>query len=230
MKKPQFFLIFSLYFIFALLGVFSQEITTAGVFFSSVSDRYKSISDYTANLTMTIGTTSRAQVMSGLVSFKRPNRLKIEFSNPAEQTIVFTGDTLTIYLPAYRVILSQTVDKSSSGGASLATPQGLSLMRSAYTIAYETGSSPVPLQEGSSEMVVILSLNRKTTVETFRTIRLMISLDTKLIRRVEAWPISGNKITFDFSNYRLNTGIPDTRFLYDAPPTANILNDFLFLE
>lgn len=211
-------------------AVFSQSITTASVFFAGVSEKYGGLSDYTAALTISAGTGSRTQVMNATVYFKRPNRLRIDFTKPDEQVILFTGDTLTIYIPAYRMVLSQTIEKSAAGSAHLATPQGLSLLKRSYTIAYETGADPQPLEEGSSEQVIALILNRRSAAETFRTIRILISPSTQLIRRIEAWPISGSKITFDFSNYHLNTGIPDSRFLYDLPPNASMLNNFLFEE
>ena len=216
----------------ALFGLyitaFCQSITTANVFFAGMSERYGALSDYSADLTISTGTGSRVQTMNAIVYFKRPNRLRIDFSKPSEQVILFTGDTLTIYVPAYRMVLNQTIEKDSSAGtANLATPQGLSLLKRSYTIAYETGAAPQPLEEGSSEQVVVLVLNRRSASETFRTIRLLVSPEIKLIRRIEAWPISGSKITFDFSRYRLNTGIPDSRFLYDIPPTADMLNNFL---
>ena len=211
------------------ITAFCQSITTASVFFAGMSEQYGALSDYTANLTVSTG--SKGQTMEATVYFKRPNRLRIDFTKPNEQVILFTGDTLTIYVPSYRMVLNQTIEKDSSAGtANLATPQGLSLLRRSYTIAYETGADPQPLEEGSAEQVVVLALNRRSASETFRNLRLLVSPETKLIRRIEAWPISGSKITFDFSAYRLNTGIPDSRFLYDIPPNADMLNNFLFEE
>jgi len=219
-------LMFGLY-----ITAFGQSITTASVFFTEMSERYGALSDYNANLTISTGSGSRAQTMEATVYFKRPNRLRIDFTKPNEQVILFTGDTLTIYVPAYRMVLNQTIEKgSSTGAAGLATPQGLSLLKRSYTVAYETGADPQPLEEGSSEQAVVLALNRRSASETFRTIRLLVSPESKLIRRIEAWPISGSKITFDFSYYRLNTGIPDSRFLYDIPPNADMLNNFLLEE
>ena len=228
MKKTIIFtaVIFGFY-----ITAFGQSITTASIFFAGMSEQYAALSDYTANLTVSTGSGSRVQTMEATVYFKRPNRLRIDFTRPNEQVILFTGDTLTIYVPSYRMVLNQTIEKdSSAGAANLATPQGLSLLKRSYTIAYETGAAPQPLEEGSSEQVVVLALNRRSASETFRNIRLLVSPETKLIRRIEAWPISGSKITFDFSAYRLNTGIPDSRFLYDIPPNADMLNNFLFEE
>ena len=213
------------------IAAFCQSITTASVFFAGMSERYAALSDYSANITISTGTGSRAQTMEATVYFKRPNRLRIDFTKPKDQVILFTGDTLTIYVPAYRMVLNQTIDKDASAGtANMATPQGLALLKRSYTIAYETGAAPQPLDEGSTEQVVALALGRRSASETFRTIRLLVSPDTKLIRRIEAWPISGSKITFNFSHYQLNTGIPDSRFLYDIPPNADMLNNFLLEE
>ena len=219
-----------LFMVLALGSAAAQTITTADAFFSSVSDVYANIKDYSANLAISaIG--SRNDSMAGRVLFKKPNLLRIDFSNPDQQTIVFNGETLTIYLPTYNVVLNQSVDKNSgASGASLATPQGLSLMKRYYSIAYETGSEPVALDETSKEQVVVLTLSRKTTTEIFRSIRMMVSPDTKLIRRIEARSISGDQIRFDFTSYAINQGILENRFVYDSPASANMFNDFLFNE
>ncbi len=208
----------------------AQTITTADAFFSSVSDVYANLKDYSANLAIsTVG--SKSDAMAGKVIFKKPNLLRIDFSNPATQTIVFNGEILTIYLPSYNVVLSQSVEKGSgASGASIATPQGLTLLKRYYSIAYETGPEAVQLEENSSERVVVLTLARKSTTEMFRTIRLMISPDTKLVRRIDARSISGDQIRFDFTGYALDQGILENRFEYDSPASANMFNDFLFNE
>lgn len=213
--------------VFAVSVSFAQQILTANSFFQSVSQFYGTIKDYEATIHIRAVNTT----MSGRVSFKRPSLLRIDFTNPDEQVLVFNGDLLTIYLPGPRAVLNQSV--SSSGGASganLATPQGLSLMSRYYTIAYETGQAPVPLEADSEEMVVRLVLSRKNTVEGFRRITLSVLPDSKLIRRIEGVTPTGEVYVFNFTNYALNQGIPDTRFLYDAPGAANNYNNFLYSE
>ncbi|MGL4982277.1 MAG: LolA family protein [Treponemataceae bacterium] len=223
-KKSLFFLTFTL---FVCINIFSQDILTASVFFQSVSEKYGSIKDFEASLKIVA---NRSEMISKM-SFKRPNLLRIDFSKPDTQTIVFDGSLLKIYLPDQRAILNQSVSGSSAtGGMNLATPQGLVLMSRYYTIAYETGQNAVPLEEGSAEQVIRLTLGRKNTSEVFRRIRLSVSADTKLIRRIEALTTAGDTIIFDFTNYRINTGIPDMRFIYDAPTSANNYNNFLYSE
>ncbi len=218
----------------ALVGVFlfasssfSQGILTATSVFKEVSEFYGTVRSYEADVNIKIGKTS----MTGKVSFKRPNLLRIDFSDPAEQVICFNGDLLTIYLPGSAAILNQSVDsKSSDGSVNLATPQGLALMSRYYTVAWETGSDALPLDENSDERVLKFVLSRRTTSEAFRYIKLAVSSDTKLIRRIEAVTPQNETYVFDFKNYALNRDIPDNRFIYDPPTSANNYNNFLFSE
>lgn len=215
--------------ILIIFPVFSQEIVTADNYLGLVSDRYGTIKDYEANIAITSGTTD----MYGVVSHLAPSFLRIDFTKPMDQVIVFNGEQLTVYLPDYRVTLNQTITqsrRSSASGAGLATAQGLSLIRRNYTPSFVTGPDPVPLDANSNEKVVKIRLTRRSVSEGFREIIMSISPDTKLIRRLEGRTIADGLVQFDFTNVKINQGIPELRFIYDSPPSANIYNNFLFRD
>ncbi len=203
-----------------------SSILTAAQFFQSVSAEYGLIKDYEAYIEINAAKTK----MSGKVSFKRPNLLRIDFSSPEDQVICFNGDMLTVYLPGAAAILNQSVQSGGSSSANLATPQGLSLMSRYYSVAYEKGQDVVLLDENSEERVIKLILSRRNTTEAFRYIRVAVNPDTKLIRRLEAVTPQGESFVFDFTNYVINQGITDQRFIYDPPSSANNYNNFLFSE
>ncbi len=222
------FLLCILCFSFVTIAFTQDQILTATAFFQSLSENYGKISDYEASVAITAG----KKAMQAEISFKRPNLLRLDFSEPESQVIVFNGDLLTIYLPEVRAILNQevTADNSTGAGPTLATPEGLSLMSRYYTIAYEVSRDPVPLEEGSSEMVVNLILQRKSLSEGFFRIKLSVNPDNLLIRRIEALSRQNETFIFDFTDYALNQNIPDTRFIYDAPGSASNYNNFLYTE
>jgi outer membrane lipoprotein-sorting protein len=150
-----------------------------------------------------------------------------------DQVIVFTGDLLTVYLPEYRVVLNQIITqsrRSSAAGAGLASAQGLSLLKRNYFPAFVTGPEPVPLDTNSADKVVKLRLSRRSASEGFREIVISVNPETKLIRRLEARTLADGLVRFDFSNVKINQGIPEQRFIYDAPASANIYNNFLFRD
>ena len=226
-QKRRIFLSFLL--VLSLNFLFGQEIITAEKYLEMVSEQYGAIRDYEANVAIRSGSND----MTGTVSHLSPSFLRIDFSRPADQVIVFNGELLTVYLPEFRAVLSQSINqsrRSAVAGAGLASAQGLTLLRRNYVPSYDTGPAPVPLENNSRERVVKLRLTRRSVSEGFREIILSIHPDTKLIRRIEGRTIADSDVRFDFTNVKTNQGIPEQRFIYDAPPSANLYNNFLFRD
>jgi len=206
----------------------AQEILTADSYLAGVAERYASIKDYQAKILIS----SSKATMKGSLIHKSPSLLRIDFSQPMDQVISYNGEELTVYIPEYRAVLSQNVGTTSSGaaGASLASAKGLSILRRNYSVAYDSGPGELPLEEGSTELVIKLSLTRKSVAEGFRSLTLSISPATKLIRRIEGNTIADENVRFDFTDIILDQGIPEARFVYDSPASANRYNNFLFKE
>lgn len=227
MKKHAKILAAALVSFISAAAISAQAITTASAYFKTVSEYYATLKDYEADFDIR----ADKRDMSGKVSYKKPDLLRMDFTSPADQVIVFNGDLLTVYLPEEAAVLQQSVKTEGSGNAAnLNTAQGLSLLSRYYVVAYEVGQEPLPLEEGSSEKVVKLILSRRNSSEAFRYIKLAINADTKLIRRVEAATFHGETFVFNFTGYKVNSDISDQRFIYDPPSSANNYNNFLFSE
>jgi outer membrane lipoprotein-sorting protein len=213
----------------SVFSAISQEIITAERYLESVSERYGGIRDYEAHL----GLLSGSSEMSGSLSFLSPAFLRIDFTRPADQVVLFNGEQLTVYLPEHRAVLNQIVSparRPGAAGAGLATSQGLMLLRRSYVPAFVTGPDPQPLDDKTNESVVKLRLTRRSVSEGFREIILSILPDSLLIRRIEGRTIADALVRFDFTNIRTNLGIPEQRFIYDSPASANLYNNFLFRD
>ena len=206
-------------------SLFAQSITTASAYFKTISEYYATLKDYEVEFEIKVD----KQESAGKLSFKAPDLLRLDYTNPEEQVICYNGDVLTIYLPDKDAVLQQSIT-DDIGAEKLTTPQGLSLLSRYYTVAYETGQNEEPLEDGSDEMVIKFILTRKSAAEAFRYINIAINAQTKLIRRMEAVTPKGEVIVFNFLDYTLNQDISDQRFIYDAPSSANNYNNFLFSE
>jgi len=224
--KVRFLLLFLMF--LAVFPVISQEIVTAERYLETVSERYGSIKDYEAHVVIRSGSSE----MTGNLSYLSPSYLRIDFTRPAEQVIVFNGELLTVYLPEYRAILNQNITPSRrpAAGASLASAQGLTLLRRNYVPSFVTGPAPVMLDDKTREEVVKLRLTRRNISEGFREIILSISPGSRTIRRIEGRTIADTLVQFDFTNIRTNLGIPEMRFIYDSPASAYVYNNFLFRD
>ncbi|MDR1858543.1 MAG: outer-membrane lipoprotein carrier protein LolA [Treponema sp.] len=212
--------------VFVALPAYSQEITTAERYLEMVSERYGGIRDYEAYIAIRSGTSD----MRGNISYLSPSFLRIDFTRPADQVIVFNGELLTVYLPEYRAVLNQSITPSRRSGASMASAQGLALLRRNYVPSFVSGPDPVPLEANSQERVVRLRLARRTISEGYREIILNVNPVTRLIRRIEGRTIADVQVQFDFTDIRTNQGIPELRFIYDSPASAYVYNNFLFRD
>ena len=220
--------IFILLFVILIVsGAYSQEILTATDYFNQLANTYATIEDFQADVTITRG----GVVMTGVLFHKAPDRLRINFSNPEEQIIAFDGKRLVIYIPKYRVTMSQNVNARDqvTTGSSFVSREGLALLKRNYTVAYLESPNPVPLDRDvyRSELVIKLKLVWRSTEEGFRQIDISVGANG-YIRRVVGITPENDMIQFDFVNVSVNQNIPDIRFEYTMPPAANVFENFLF--
>lgn len=219
------FYIFICLIIFPVLFSAAQErIVTANEYLNFVSAQYGSIEDYEANVTITKG----KEKMSGIIYYKTPSLLRINFDNPKEQVLVVDKEKLVIYIPKYRVIMQQKLKKKGGvSGAGMASREGLRILKRNYIVSYLESPDFVPLDEGSTEMVKKLKFVWRTADEGFRQLVMSVGEDN-LIRRMVCVTADYTEMQFDFTDIRTNEGIPDTRFEYDSPASANVFENFLF--
>ena len=221
------FYIFICLIIFPVLFSYAQEqdrIVTANEFLNYVSAQYGSINDYEAKIAITKG----KEKMTGIIYYKTPSLLRINFDNPKEQVLVVDKEKLVIYIPKYRVIMQQKLKKKGGvSGAGMASREGLGILRKNYTVAYLESPDFVPLDTGSEEMVKKLKFVWRTADEGFRQLIMSVGEDN-LIRRMVCVTADYTEMQFDFTDIRTNEGIPDTRFEYDSPASANVFENFLF--
>ncbi len=204
---------------------------TVSEYFDSIAQNYGTLSDYMADVTMV----QDEEVWSGVLSYKNPNLLRINFSEPSEMVIASDGELLTVYYPEYSAVFEQELKgRSPSQLGAMANEEGLKLMKKNYSMQYLSGPDPLPLGEGiegdpsgaGDEMVTKLRLTSRSTEEGFRHLDISISKNG-FIRRIIGITVGYEQIQFDFENIRINQNIPDARFEFDSPPSANVFKNFL---
>jgi len=211
------------------MQVVAQDILTAAAFFDRVSENYGGTEDYSAEISITSTTEAdNRQNSGGVLVYRTPNRIRIDFEDPVGQVLVTDGEVLMVYIPVYNVVLQQNLRRRSEESlAGLASEQGLNLLKRNYSIAYLDTPDRVPLEEDSDEMVTKLKLDWRSTNEGYRQLILSIDEDF-VIRRIVGVTVNYREVQFDFFDVQLNTGIPEARFDYEPPGSANLFTNFLF--
>lgn len=202
-----------------------QRLLTAPEFFDRVAEKYGRIVDYVAQVRIT----NNDETQSGTYSFAEPNYMRIDYEIPSGQVLVSDGVELQVYVPRYNVVLHQTLRSGSAGGvASLAGDLGLSLLRQHYAVSYTIGPDPTPLDDGSDEAVVKLTLVWRNPGDVgYREIGLAVDEDY-IIRRIVGTTIDFREVAIDFIDVETNTGLPIAMFDYDPPASANVDRNFMY--
>lgn len=224
MKKKSLFLIIS---IILPMSLFSQQ--TAGDFFKTISTRYAEIESYTANFKITSGLRGKI-VQEGVMTYMSPNLLRMDYTEPEEQVLNVNSRKISIYVPAHGTLFEQTINSEEDALAletSGLTSQGLSLFNTNYSISYVNGPELEVLDEDNPEEVYKLKLVPRKFSEPFQEIVMSLTSDG-FIRRLESTTRTDEIIIFDIVDVDTSANINETVFVYDAPPTATTLTDFLF--
>ncbi|MBI9101923.1 MAG: outer membrane lipoprotein carrier protein LolA [Spirochaetales bacterium] len=204
--------------------LWAQEIIPAAQYFRGISEQYGAIEDYQADIALAVGDNS----MTGVLYYRTPNLLRIDFTDPEDQVIVVDGSELMIHLPRQAVTMVQPLTRHNDATLStMVTGQGLNLLSRSYSISYLEFPNFVPLDEGSRESVMKLKLEWRSTDEGFRQIIISIG-ENGYIRRMEAITKDYKDLTYDLTNIVINQNIPEARFEFDPPPTSYTINNFLF--
>ena len=214
------------FFVFVLmlcaLSLQAQNSQTAMDVFDRIAAKYNGMTDYEVDIRYEVGNSS----MSGILYYKKPDKVRINFSRPANQVIVSNGKELTCYLPQTGVTFVQKLERNGNPIGVVAGEEGLSFMKKNYKISYNETPEFVQV-EGLDVPVLGLRLVWRFTKAGFREIVLYVDQNFNILR-FEGIDAAQNSIICTFSDYQYNTGIPDTRFDYTSPPTSYKQNNFLF--
>ena len=222
MKKLLYCMIILILLLSSIAG--AQEIMTAETYFQAVSENYGTVTDYEAQIVITHG----EEVMKGELLFKTPNLMRINFVEPEDQVLVVDGVQLMLYLPIHHVLMRQEITRHSPTAlATMTSEQGLKLLSQNYSVAFLERPEPLPLEEGSDEMVRKFKLAWRIPGQGFRQIEMSVDKNM-MIRRMVGITESFDTFSFDFIDVRVNQDIPNARFRFEEPPSAYVIENFLF--
>jgi len=181
---------------------------------------FAGIKDYTANIEWVNGDAH----YRGRIRYKKANKILIEFEEPKDQIIVSNGNLLSIYIPALKVVVQQSLAESTE--SNLLTSQsefGLRKLFDEYSFSFFDTSSLQPFRNTNAYH---LKLTQKRPKVGFKTMDLWVS-ENGLILQSNGVSQNGIRVSLTFSNIKTNTEIPDYIFDFEIPADAQIIRNLL---
>jgi outer membrane lipoprotein carrier protein len=153
----------------------------------------------------------------GTLYLKKPGRLRWEYQTPTPQEIVSDGTRLWIYTPELKQV------NVSAAPAALAGPagsflQGLGQVREHFDARFLN-----PAQPTDADGLVVLDLVPKRPQPLMT--RLIVAVDPRswLVRQAVVHDELGNTVTVRFGDTAVNSGLPDSLFVFVPPPGAAVV-------
>jgi outer membrane lipoprotein carrier protein len=172
------------------------------------------VEDFAADLVQEkrISLLRREIVSHGVIEFKRPNKVLIELFDPDPSLMVVDGNSLWLYFKRERVAQRFAV------GNNPMLKRFLMVLENPLKGAWEKLAFI-----GKEGDLVVLDAVLEEAESIFSKITLWVSTQDWLIRKLALYEKSGDLTILSYSNIRINTGIPDSRFTINLPTDVEIL-------
>jgi outer membrane lipoprotein carrier protein len=193
-------------------GAAAQGPDPAEVLARRIDRRHKSLGDLTARFVQTYrsGLMQRQVVESGIVSIKRPGRMRWEYRKPEKKLFVADGKTFYFYVPADRqVIVTQPGGERGIPALLLA---GRGDILSEFKVALE--KAPPGVQR--------LRLTPRKADPEVETVYLEVDGSDR-VHAIEVLDPQGNQSRFLFEDIKENVGLRDGLFQFQIPKGVEVV-------
>jgi len=179
-----------------------------------IEERQARTSDLVGRFTQSYrsGMLGREVVERGVVSIKRPGRMRWEYKDPESKLFVSDGHTFYFYVPADRQVIVSEQDTQRSLAARLLSGRGGLLDE--FDVSLEE-----PLEEG------VVRLKMVPRREEADIARAWVDAETTgRIRSILIEDPQGNRTQYRFENVRENTGLDDRLFRFEVPKGVEVVH------
>lgn len=186
---------------------------TAEAIARRIDKRHQSLGDLTARFVQTYrsGLMQRKVVESGVVSIKRPGRMRWEYQKPEKKLFVADGKTFYFYVPADRQVIVRKPGGERGIPALLLAGRGGIL--SEFTVALDK-DAPAGMRR--------LKLTPRRADPEVETVYLEAD-GADRVRTIEVLDPQGNQSRFVFEDIRENVGLRDRLFQFRVPAGVEVV-------
>jgi outer membrane lipoprotein carrier protein len=178
-----------------------------------VEQRHRSVADMTARFVQTYrsGMIGREVVERGVVSIKRPGRMRWEYRDPEKKTFVADGKSFYFYVPADKQVIVRAQAKDKSIPALLLSGQAELLSEFTVSLA---DNAPAGLRR--------LRLVPRKADPDVEWVTIDVDPGDR-IRAIAMADVQGNRSRFEFDEIRENVGLKDGLFDFKVPSGVEVV-------
>jgi outer membrane lipoprotein carrier protein len=182
----------------------------------AVQQKYDRVKDFAADFSQTYegGVLKKKTTERGTVQIKKPGRMRWEYTTPDKKTFVSDGRKIYSWVPADKQVIVSSVPPDDEATTAVLFLAGKGNLTRDFNVSYA---------EGAAADTWALRLDPKQKQRDYDWLIVGVDPKTLQIRSLTAADQQGGRSTFEFSNYRENTGIADSVFTFKIPRGADVI-------
>jgi outer membrane lipoprotein carrier protein len=188
----------------------------AGETAAAVQRKYDGVRDFTADFTHAYegGVLNKKSSERGTVQIKKPGRMRWEYTAPEKKLFVSDGHKLYSHIPADKQVIITSVPPDDQATTAVLFLAGKGSLTRDFNVKYA---------DGAADGMLSLRLDPKQKQSDYDWLVLGVDPKTLQIRSLTAADQQGGRSTFQFSNYRENTGLADRVFDFKIPKGTDVI-------
>lgn len=152
------------------------------------------------------------QEVSGTLQFKKPGKYRVEFEG---QLVVTNGETVWSYSGQNNQVL---IDRFKPDEHSLSPERILTAAPEDYAATF------IGREKTARGEALVLKLVPRSASSLVKSMKLWVHESDWLIHRAEMLDQHGKETSYQVLSFKTNSGIPDSRFVYQVPAGVEIVD------
>ncbi len=183
----------------------------------NVSRRYGELDDFSAGLWLitTSAYIEQETVYKGRLYSRQPNRFRIEYYYPSDQTVVFDGATMYFYVPATNQVIVYPV-------AGITGDETVESVFAAAKAKYNFEDAGEVVLSNKYETYK-LKMTAKSSAATYPTVWVWVDASEWVARRVDLHDYDGNVTSYRLFDFKFNQGYGAGKFAFEVPEGAEVI-------
>jgi outer membrane lipoprotein carrier protein len=185
---------------------------------AALQKKYDRIADFTADFVHEAegGLLRKKQIESGTVRVKKPGKMRWDYKSPEPKLFLSDGHRIYLHVPADNQVIISPVPEQDQATTAVLFLVGKGNLTRDFTVTYADGGGPD---------TYALRLQPKLPERDYDWLQLVVDRRTLQIRTLTAADSQGGRSTFQFSNFKENTGLSDKTFTFKIPRGADVTNN-----
>ncbi len=207
---------------FSSLYGYKFEFTTVSDVVKQIKDTFEDFDTYQADFKIISDKAGTKSRQSGRISYKKKNKMAVEFREPYGQKIVSDGKTMWLYIPSMNVVAEQDLKDETGSLFTTGSSSGLKRMFSKYHYKFASKNQPEAQSDGTKSYT--LSLKQKESRSGYRTLKIWVS-EKYLIKKITGETTSGKNVEIIFENIKTDGDLSNGIFKFDVPSKAKVIKN-----